>query len=236
MIKPISVTVIVPAYNEEGSVAGAIGDLIKCLEPTKCDYELLVINDGSSDNTASVVKKLMKKYRQIRLVDRKHNIGFADTIKEGISHARKEYITQFHADNDAAASSVVKLLTDARQYDIVTNYPLDQGKRPLLRGIISKSFVIILNMLFGMRLRYFNGTLIVKKRLLEQIPLRSKGFAIYAEAKIRLIKRGVRVKEVPFLFIGRRSGRSKAVTYRSIMETLHTIVILVRDIYLRGQP
>jgi hypothetical protein len=101
----------------------------------------------------------------------------------------------------------------------------------MLRNIISKTFIIIANLLFGMNLRYFNGSFICETKVLRDLDLKSKGLTIYAEAKIRLIKSGYSYTEVPFEHIGRKYGSSKAVNIKSLFETLDIIRILVADIY-----
>jgi len=89
-----------------------------------------------------------------------------------------------------------------------------------------------MNLIFGLRLRYFNGLFICKKELFKNVKLISKGFAIYAEAKVKLIRNGCSYFEIPFVHTGRVCGQSKAVNLKSVLYTIETIILLVRDIYL----
>src|SRR3990172_3444347 len=97
--------------------------------------------------------------------------------------------------------------------------------------MLSRFYVILLNIIFGLHLRYFNGLFICRTELLRSVPLTSDGLAIYSEAKIRLLKRGASVCEIPFEHTGRKYGKSKAVTLKSFYDTIRTVFMLVIDIY-----
>lgn len=235
-MKKYSLSVIVPAYNEEKNITSAIGDAKLVLRKIK-DWELIVIDDGSTDNTGSILSKIKKSNPRMRIIKHDQNMGFGQSIKDGIAAAKKEYITQFHGDNDAAASSIRLMLENMGEADLIISYTADARTRSLLRRMMSKLFVVVMNMLFGMRLKYFNGCFLCKRKILQSIPLTSTGFAIYAEAKVRLIKAGATYKEVPFEHTGRKHGASKAVSLKSFFETLNTITMLIWDIYfLKDKP
>ena len=90
----------------------------------------------------------------------------------------------------------------------------------------------MMNFIFRLGLRYYNGSFICKTSLLRSVPLYCRGMAIYSEAKVRLIKSGSSFIEVPFEHIGRKYGVSKAVSLNSVIDTLATVLVLVKDIYL----
>ena len=225
-----SVSIIIPVYNEEKNIEEAIRDTKDALRGID-DYELVVINDGSTDKTGEILELLAKKDKHMRLLVHKRNLGFGQTIKDGFAAARKEYVAQFHGDNDAAGSSLRRMLKEIGKVDLVISYTADSHTRSLPRRVVSKLFVITMNILFGMNLRYFNGCFLCRTKLLKSIKLTSTGFAIYAEAKVRLLKTDATYIEVPFEHVGRKHGESKAVSAKSVVETLHTMWILILDVY-----
>lgn len=230
-----SVSVIIPAYNEENNIVEALRDATEALAGIG-EYEFIVVNDGSTDRTGEILKSLAKKDTHITILTHKKNMGFGQTIKDGIAASRKEYVTQFHGDNDAAGDFVALMLGKIGKADLIISYTADSRNRSLPRRLASKLFVVAMNMLFGMNLRYFNGCFLCKTKLIRSVGLTSTGFAIYAEAKVRLLKAGATYLEVPFEHVGRKYGESKAVSLKSVWETLITIWALVRDVYFRPKP
>jgi len=227
-----SVSIIVPAYNEEGNIISAISDAKAAVKALN-NWEMVVVDDGSTDKTGLILEKIARHDPRIRIITHAVNMGFGQTIKDGIAASRKEYITQFHGDNDAAGESLRLMLDNLGKEDLVVSYTVDSRTRSPARRIVSKMFAVAMNMIFGMNLRYFNGCFLCKRKLLQSINLTSSGFAIYAEAKVRLIKAGASIIEVPFNHVGRKHGKSKAVSIKSVIETLITILLLINDIYFR---
>ena len=91
-----SVSILVPAYNEEGNLEDSVEHLIE-LEYPKEKLEIIIINDGSKDNTAKIAEKLSKKYKQIILLNKK-NSGKADSLNQAIKIAKGELIAVVDAD------------------------------------------------------------------------------------------------------------------------------------------
>lgn len=232
MKNKISLSIIVPAYNEEKNIQSAVTGILSAIKNTVPDYEIIIVNDGSTDHTASVSLKLAKKNKKIRVINRSENRGFGFTFREGVENAKKEYITTFHGDNDASPTFLRELLNSAKERDLVITYPVYMIQRSLTRRILSEIFTVLMNFLFRLKLKYYNGTFICKTEVLSKVNLASKGFAIYAEAKVRLLKRGYSVKEISFEHVGRKFGYSKNVNSRSFFQALQTLAHLLWDVYV----
>jgi dolichol-phosphate mannosyltransferase len=229
----IGISVIVPAYNEEGNIRNTVIGISDHLKKLVNDFEIIVVNDGSTDKTSQIIRKLIKNNYRIKLIDRKVNLGFGYTISEGIQTAKKEYITQFHGDNDASLSVLDGLIKNYNSGDIVTNYPAVTVARPLYRRVLSKLFVILMNYLFGLNLIYYNGVFLSRTRLIKSLHPTSKGFAIYAEIKVRLFNKGYTISQIPFKYVGRKNGKSKSFTMTSFLNTIETVTKLINDIYMK---
>ena len=160
------------------------------------------------------------------------NEGFGYSFARGVKMATKEFITVFPGDNDMSAHSLMDLIEARGTADIVISYMQKTTKRSLFRRFVSKVFVITMNFLFGLNLKYYNGSFICRTSLLKATPIKSTGLAALAECTVRLLKQGASWRAIYFEHTGRRHEKSKAFNLRSINAVLKTIWILWRDIHL----
>lgn len=223
------ITILVPAFNEEKNIPDVVKQLERVVPKYTPDYEILIIDDGSTDTTGMVADRLAAKNRHIRVIHHAINRGFGITVKDGIRVAKKTYITGLPGDNDTDISLIEGFLKELGQADLLIGAMTHNRQRSLARRFLSRTFVVLMNLAFGLHLTYYNGYFACKTDLLRSIPIQSEGFAIFAEIKVRLLSRGVTYKEIPFVHTGRKHGQSKAVSWRSVLQTLRTIRILVGE-------
>jgi dolichol-phosphate mannosyltransferase len=220
------VTIVVLAYNEEQNLPPAIGGIVDRMRGVDWTYEIVIIDDGSTDATGRVADRLAEGNHRIRVIHHPHNIGFGRTFTDGVAAAKQPYVIGFPGDNDTSPMLVADLVRHAGDADLVMSYPRRTDIRSAFREGISKTFVVAMNAAFGLRLKYYNGSFICRTEALRAVPLTAKGFAVYAEAKVRMIRKGMTFAEIPFDHIGRKYGVSKAVSAKSVMHTLETMVRL----------
>lgn len=230
--KKDSISIIIPAFNEEESIIGAIKTITEVVEPITNDYEIIIVNDGSTDRTQHIVDVLAKKNKHVHVLTHQKNEGIGISIRDGIKHATKKYITGFPGDNDVFHKTFKDLLQARRADSIVSLYMTSMSEREIIRKVISKSFTSLMNTIFGLNLRYYNGYFICPRSLFNQVTLKSEGFTIFSEVKIKLIKQGVNIIEVAFDYKPRLYGSSKALTWKSISQTIQLLPVLVKDIYV----
>lgn len=223
------ISILVPAYNEEENLGDVIRSLEQVVPVLTSDYEILIIDDGSTDGTHAVAKRLAAKNTHIRVIRHDTNKGFGITVKDGIAKATKTYITGLPGDNDTDVSLIEAFIKHLGDADLLIGVMDDNRQRSGIRRILSRTFVLLMNTLFGLNLTYYNGYIACKTELLRSIPITSEGFAVFAEIKVRLLSRGVTHKEIPFAHIARKHGQSKAVSWKSFLQTIRTISALVRD-------
>jgi glycosyltransferase involved in cell wall biosynthesis len=224
----ISLTVLIPAFNEAKNLPDAVSGLDRILGKILTDYEMLIIDDGSTDGTGTVAAGLARQYPKIRIISNRVNKGFGISIRAGIQAAEKDYVTQFHGDNDGSPSFLQDFVKYADKDTILSAYPINSADRVWYRKFVSDGFVLVMNGLFRLNLHYYNGAFICRTELLRKTPLLSEGFAIYAEAKVRLARQGYKIREVPNRYVGRKSGGSKAFRLKSVFQTIRTIYGLIR--------
>ena len=234
MVKIIkkSVSVVIPAYNEEGNIQDAIDSVAKAIEPLVDAYQIIVIDDGSQDKTRAFALEKAKSNDKVSVLSNDGNKGFGFSYARGVRIAEMEYITVFPGDNDMSGQSLAKLVSEIGDTDLVISYMAKTNKRSIFRRIISKMFVVVMNTLFQLKLHYYNCAFICRTQVLKTIPIKSVGLATLAECLVRMIKAGYSYKAIYFEHIGRKSDRSKAFNFKSILAVANTITILLNDIYL----
>ncbi|MDO8675215.1 MAG: glycosyltransferase family 2 protein [Candidatus Omnitrophota bacterium] len=226
-----SVTIIIPAYKEEGNIEAAIDSAVAAAQGAGTDYEIIVVDDGSPDRTGEFARLRAESNPGIRVALNATNEGFGYSFARGVKMASKDYVTVFPGDNDMAMSSLKDLIASRGSSDLVISYMQKTKHRSLFRRAVSRSFVGMMNMLFGLRLQYYNGAFICKTQLLRSIPIKSTGLAALAECLVRLLKKGTPYRTVYFEHAGRRHEQSKAFRFKSIRAVAKTIGILIKDIY-----
>lgn len=229
----MSVSIVIPAYKEEGNIEAAIDNAVNVAQGLALDYEIIVIDDGSTDKTAEYAKLKAQNNDRIRVASNAMNQGFGYSFARGVKMASKEYVTVFPGDNDMASTSLKDLLQAMGSAPLVVSYMKPTKKRSIFRRIVSQAFVMLMNALFGLNLKYYNGAFICRRELLQTIEIKSTGLAALAECLVRLIKRGVSFRSIYFEHAGRRFQQSKAFNFKSIKAVLTTIIILINDIYLK---
>jgi glycosyltransferase involved in cell wall biosynthesis len=229
-----SVTVIIPAYNEESNIVSAIESVTNAVGQLVFDYQIIVVDDGSRDATRERALDKAKTNAKISVVSNEGNKGFGYSYARGVKLAEKEYVTVFPGDNDMAGESLAKLIQEIGTTDLVISYMARNNKRSLFRRIVSKTFVVIMNGLFGLRLEYYNGAFVCRAQVLQNIPIKSQGLAALAECLVRLIKSGYTYKAIYFEHTGRKSEHSKAFQFKSVVAVAKTIGILIKDIHFSG--
>ena len=170
------------------------------------------------------------------MLHNKENYGYGYAFSRGVREAAKSYVTGFPGDNDASSDSLRRMISEIKDEDLLLSYMANTGARPLWRRFVSRAFVIFLNLLFGLRLRYYNGLIVIRRQVIQSVPIKSVGLATIAELIVRVLKKGHSYREVAFEHTGRKGGSSTALRFRNIKSVINTILILIKDIYFSPSP
>jgi glycosyltransferase involved in cell wall biosynthesis len=231
-MKP-TLTVIVPALNEEANIRAATQTIQAAIDDRFSDYEILIFNDGSNDNTGAIAEELSKKNEKIRVIHNERTMGFGYNYRKGVELARFDYIVMLPGDNEISEESIKKIFNSIGKADIVIPYTLNPEVRPLLRRIISRFFTTVLNLSFGLRIRYYNGPVIHKSKIIKSVPIVTSGYAYQAETLVQLLKSGLSYVEVGMNINQRRHGTTKAFALKNIISVFLTFFRLVYNIHVK---
>ena len=152
-----SLSVLVPAYNERHNLAPTVERLMRALTISVEDFEIIVVDDGSSDGTGEVADGLAAGHPEIRVVHNSSNRGLVYCYLRGIEVARKSSFVYIPGDDTWPYRSFLELFGNLGKADVVTSYSTNPEVRPVGRRILSASYTRLLNVLFGLRMHYFNG-------------------------------------------------------------------------------
>jgi len=208
MNKPISLSIFFPAYNEAQNLRKCVERAIHVVtnSPYVGAYEILVINDGSSDNTEEVAKALMAEYPMVRLINHPKNMGYGAALKTGIRESMLEYIFFTDADLQFDIVEVQNLLIHLEKYPVVIGYRAPR-QDPIMRLLNARVWNLLNRALFGLKARDIDCAFkIFKRSEVQHLRLRSGGAMISAEILIRLSRRKVPIKEVPVSHLPRVAG------------------------------
>ncbi len=231
-----SISVIISAYNEEKNLRSAIADVNEAFRKFTDSVELLVFNDGSWDRTGAIADEVAKVNRNVRVIHNIQNRGVAYIAREGIRLATNDYVTWFPGDNAIDYRSLDRVIKSIGDADIIVAYMDNIRERSLFRKTASRLYTGLMNFLFGLNLKYYNGPTIYPREVLRSVCLTSNGFDFFAELLIRCLKSGCSVKEVPFTNKKEEHGKSKAFSFGNFVSSLKLIFVLFWDINIRKKP
>lgn len=195
-IKPI--TFLVTALNEEDKISNTVETITEAINHFLCDYEILLVNDGSTDATPQIIEDIARKNPRVSFLHNNKNLGLGGAYKRGVHYVQKEYVMWVSGDNAEGANNLVNIISRIGDADIIIPVLKANKTRPWVRRVTSALFTRMVNFLFGLKLHYYNGAVIHRTELIRSITIHTNSFAYQAEALVRLLKRGCSYVEVPY--------------------------------------
>lgn len=222
-------SVFFPAYNEEGNAKETILKAKKVLEKVAKVWEIIVIDDGSSDRTAEIVKKLSTEDRRIRLIRHKENRGYGASFKSGFYNSKYDWIAFTDIDGQFEFREISNFILSQRETnaDLVIGY---YKKRQVskLKILTSKLWELAVFVLFGLHVKDIDcGFKLVSKKVIDRIPkLESeRGAFISSEFLIKARRHGFKIVEIPVTHYPRLRGKG---TGRDIKVIIQSFIDLFR--------
>ena len=203
------VSFITPVYNEEKNIARMLGNLYQVIQahPTWC-AEIILIEDGSNDQTLGVLKREVSKYPGTHLIIHKENQGYTASLKDGLKAARGKYLMYIGADEEFDCSEVPNFIEALASADVVLGVRWQRNAYQLFRFFLSVVYIFLLNFLFKLRVNDYNWSQAWNREVLERIHLRSKSLFVLPELIIKAHDLKYRIKEIPSNHRGRQAGKS----------------------------
>lgn len=219
----VNLSIIIPTYNERENIEKLIPAIFAALgENSEC--EVIVVDDNSPDGTADAVRELAEKFN-VRLFVRPAKMGLTTAVVEGISKARGEIICVMDADFSHPPQKLKELVAKLRYSDIAiaSRYVEGGGIKnwSLKRKIISWTAIRFAKMVLGVKVRDpVSGFFAARKDILDKTDFKVRGYKILLNILAK--NKGLKIEEVPYVFIDRKRGESKL--------RLREIIQFVRDV------
>lgn len=231
--KNTKLTVIMPALNEEANIKQAISSTLEAFDLFRIDGEIIVVNDGSRDETGGLVEeKIRERFHQVRIIYHQNPRGIGASFWEGVNEARGDIIVMLPGDNENDPVETLRYYRLLEHVDIIIPFIFNRQMRPLFRNVLSFIYRFIINTTFLVNFNYTNGTILYRRSILKELNYHSSSFFFQTDILIRLVKKGYLFAEVPYKLGLRKSGFSKAVSFPSLFQVIKGYLRLVNDYYV----
>jgi glycosyltransferase involved in cell wall biosynthesis len=227
------ISIFVPAYNEAAHLEGAIADIAEAAEAALEDYEILLVDDGSTDGTAVLADHLAQQRPKLRVIHQPINRGIAAGYARAVEVARFESFGFLPSDREIDATSIKDILAAVGSAEIVVPYHGNPEARPPYRRLLTSTSTALVNRLFGLRVRYFQGPCVYPTELARALPKTAGGFYFVTQMLVHALCAGHSYVEVALFHQERAHGRSTAVSLRNIVKALRTIAALWWTVHIR---
>jgi len=194
--------------------------------------QILVVDDGSLDKTGEIAQRAARTNKNVRVIRHLTNTGLGTCFMDAIAQAKYTYFCGYPGDGDISAESLANLVLAREKNTVILQYLMNQQDRPFIRRVISIIYTKLLNVLFGLNLRYYNGYCLAEVAALRRLPLLSTGHTIFAEIVIRLVKSGYPYREVPFRHVHRAGAKTHVATLANVYRIATNLTRLFLDIQL----
>ncbi|SDR64039.1 dolichol-phosphate mannosyltransferase [Rhizobiales bacterium GAS113] len=236
---PIYLSLVVPIYNEEESIPILLEALLAVLDNIGRRFEVIAVNDGSSDGSTTQLKKAAADRPEIKVIEFRQNAGQTAALMAGIDHASGDVIVTIDADLQNDPEDIPRLLEKLDEgYDVVSGWRKDRQDAAIRRNLVSRIANRLISAISGVRLRDYGCTLKAYRREV------LSGMRLYGEmhrfVPIYASWMGAKVVELPVRHHVRRFGQSKYDVNRTVKVVLDLLVVkffaryLVTPIYLFG--
>ena len=227
------ISFLMPALNEEANIATALDHARKAFDSYEINGEIIVVDDGSTDNTSRIVEEKMAEEGagRIRMIRHPRPQGVGASFRDGLREARGEVIAFMPGDDENEPGEILRYYPLLRDVDMVVPFVYNKEVRPARRNLLSTIYRMIINVSFGVNFNYTNGTVLYRRVILADSPNTSDGFFFQTENIVRAARRGYLFAEVPYRLDVRASGESKAVSLSSLVSVIKSYLVLFRESY-----
>jgi len=219
-----SLSAVMPAYNEEANVGPMLHSVAETLRQFTSDFEIVVVNDGSRDRTAEVVRQVAAAIPQVRLVEHPRNLGYGAALFSGFTNATKEFIFLTDSDRQFDLTDLEKFLPLVNQADVIAGYRAPR-RDPWHRVLFGWGWSMLVALLFGYTSRDIDCAFkLFRRDILDHIHIESRGATFSAEFLVRAKRRGYTIREVPVSHRPRLAGSPTGARWHVIARAFRELI------------
>lgn len=219
-----SLSIVLPAFNEEANVRAALEKVSRVMQTLNLDYEIILVNDGSRDQTGAIAKSLSRQIPNLRVVEHSPNRGYGGALQAGFNAAIKDWIAFAPSDNQFDFDEVRRLLSKSNRVAIVTGYRANDADS-LMRRVNRLGWNFLVRLLFGNLARDIDcGFKLFKREILKRVTLTSNGAMIDTELLAGASARGYTIAEAPLTHLPRLAGHPTGANIYVIVRAFRDLV------------
>jgi glycosyltransferase involved in cell wall biosynthesis len=230
----LSISAVLPAYNEEQVIAASVAAMVTTLESLGADYEVIVVNDGSRDRTAEILTKLGEENPRVRMVSHARNQGYGAALWTGFTSATKELVFLTDGDKQFDVDELKDFLPLLDGADLVIGYREPRAD-PLIRRLNGWGWNTIVTLLFGYTAKDVDCAFkLFRRRILDRVEVHARGATFSAEFLVKARRLGYVIRERRASHYprpaGQATGAKPAVILRAFREILRLRFNLESDL------
>lgn len=223
-----SLSVILPVYNEEHVIGATLERILKMLAVWMKDFEVIVVNDGSTDRTGAIVSAIMEAEPRVRVITHERNQGYGSTLADGFAAATKAWTFFMDSDGQFDIRDLARLLPFIDEYDAVIGYRQDR-QDTWVRKFNAWGWNVVIRWVLGIQVRDIDCAFkLLRTDFLHQHPPETRGAMINAELLYRLKRAGYSYREVGVRHLPRQGGRATGASLRVIVRAFRELFIFAR--------
>lgn len=228
-----SISVVFPMWNEEAYVHRAVAAAREALREVTADWEIIVVDDCSTDRTGALADALAREDPRIKVVHNERNRKLGGTLRAGYARATKDLVVYSDADLPFDFKEVARAvrLLEYQQADVLAAYRHDRTAEGPLRTLYTLAYTQLIRLLFHVRVRDVNFSFkLFRRSLLERVTLKSEGSFIDAEFLVRAKKAGASIIQIGVDYFPRSRGVSTLSSPGVIVNILAEMARLWREL------
>ena len=226
----MSVSVCFPAYNEESTIRDVLQEAHELLSASELDYEILVCNDGSEDNTGRIIDEIARTTPRVRAIHHERNRGIRHTFEHLYAEASKEFVFLNSTDRQWETRILFDMLPFTSDYDVI----IASRRRKhysVVRHFVSWLFNLVPRIFFGVATYDAGAVKLMRREVITRFPAVSQSPFNEAERLIKAARAGYRIKNFPVDTNPRTAGKARGVTWRSVTAAVADVVRVWRNIH-----
>jgi len=233
-----SISLVMPAYNEADNIEPMVAEATPALEANADDYEIIVVDDGSADETAAVTRRVMETHPHVRLVQHPVNQGFGAAVFSGFTSAEKDWIFYTDADRQFVLSELERFVPYMEKADLIAGYRAPR-RDPFLRVFYGKGWSALCTLLFGYTVRDVDcGFKLFRREIIQNLApqIASRGATFSIEWLVRAKRAGYRFVELPVTHRPRVAGSQTGANINVIVRAFRELVQFRLQLWRDGKP
>jgi glycosyltransferase involved in cell wall biosynthesis len=233
-----TISLVLPAYNEAPNIEPMVAEATPALEANATEYEIIVVDDGSSDDTAAVTRRVMGSHPHVRLVQHPVNQGFGAAVFSGFTSAAKEWIFYTDADRQFVVSEIEKFVPYMDDADLIAGYRAPR-RDPFMRVLYGKGWSMLCTLMFGYTVRDVDCAFkLFRREIIQELApqITSRGATFSIEWLARAKRAGYRFVELPVSHRPRVAGSQTGANIDVIVRAFRELVRVRLQLWREARP